>query len=77
MKYIEIVDGVSIRLDAIEAIERKDDLTCVVRTQFNTYDSSFPYTTLLQLLEREEVPAPIKIEEEVVNILKETGIQSP
>lgn len=77
MKYIEIVDGVSIRVDAIEVIERKDDLTCVVRTQFNTYDSTFPYTTLLQLLEREKVPTPVKVEEEVVNILKETGVTSP
>jgi len=77
MKYIEIVDGISIRVDAIEAIERKDDLTCVVRTQFNAYDSTFPYTTLLQLLGREEAPAPAKVEQEVVNILKETGVTSP
>ena len=77
MKYLEIKDGFSVRIDAIEAVEKAGELKCVVRTQFNVYDSTFPYTVMLQLLEREEAPAPTKVEEEIVNILKETGITSP
>jgi len=73
MNYIEIVDGVSIRIDAIESIERKDDLTCVVRTQANSYDSTFPYTLLLQLIERKEMPEPTETETQTLNILKEVG----
>ncbi len=76
MKYIEIVEGLSIRVDAIEAVEKKEDLTSIVRTQFNSYDSTFPYDVLLQLLEREEIPEEKRKQEEF-NILRETGIFSP
>jgi len=77
MKYIEIADGISLRIEAIEAIERKDDLSSLVRTQFNTYDSAFPYDVLLQLLEREEIPTPTETETQTLNILKEIGVPSP
>ena len=77
MKYIEIKNGFSVRVDAIETIERKDDLTSTIHTQFNSYDSAFPYLVLLQLLEKEEAPEPTKIEQETFNILKETGVTTP
>ena len=77
MKYIEIRDGFSVKIDAIEAVEKVGELECVIRTQFNSYDATFPYTVMLQLLEREEAPAPAKMEAEVVNILKEVGVASP
>ena len=77
MKYIEIKNGFSVRIDAIEAVEKVGELECIVRTQFNTYDSTFPYNIMLQLLEREDVPTPTKVEEETFNILKEMGVTSP
>ena len=77
MKYIEIKDGFSVRIDAIEVIEKVNELECVVRTQFNSYDSVFPYLVLLQLLEREEAPKPTETEQKTFNILKELGITSP
>ena len=77
LKYIEIKDGFSVRIDAIEAIEKVNELECIVRTQFNSYDSVFPYLVLLQLLEKEEMPEPTEMEKETFNILKETGVTSP
>ncbi len=76
-KYLEVRDGFSIRVDAIEAVERGVGLTSIVRTQFNSYDTTFPYLVLLQLLEREEAPELTQIEQETFNILKETGVTSP
>lgn len=71
MQYIELRDGFSVRKDAIEAIERKDELTSIVKTNFNSYESVFPYDVLLQLLEREELPT--QTETQTLNILKEIG----
>lgn len=73
MKYLEIRDGFSVRIDAIEAVERVGELDCVVKTQFNTYDSTFPYLVMLQLLEREDMPEPTETEQKVLNILEEVG----
>ena len=77
MKYIEISDGVSIKIDAIEAVERKDDFTSTVHTQSNSYDSTFPYLVLLELLEKQSVPEPTETGQKVLNILEETGVTSP
>ena len=51
MKFIEISDGISIRKSDIEAIKKKEDMFSVVYTKNREYEASFPYITLLQLLE--------------------------
>lgn len=72
MRYIEIADGLSVRIDEIEAISvGEDNLTSVVKTHHNIYRSTFPYGVLLELLERQ---GEVKKEQQVLNILKETGI---
>jgi hypothetical protein len=72
MKYIEIKDGLSVKIDDIESIERNEDFTCYVRTHHNTYDSTFPYMVLLELLERRDYGLQEK-EEKIMNIQKEIG----
>ena len=53
MKYIEIKEGLSIRLDEIEAIEKVNEYNSTVYTHHNLYASTFPYMTLISLLEAE------------------------
>ena len=56
MRFIEIKEGVSVDIDQIEVLERKDDFTTTIYTHHNVYEANFPYMTLLQLLETEEKP---------------------
>ena len=56
MRVIEIKEGVSVDIDQIEVLERKDDFTTTIYTHHNVYEANFPYMTLLQLLETEEKP---------------------
>lgn len=57
MKFIEISEGVSVRICEIESVSTGDDyLSSVVKTHYNIYRSTFPYNVLLELLEREEEP---------------------
>ena len=58
MKFIEIRDGFSVSIDAIEAINRDTDLTSVIHTRFNEHKANFPYLTLLRILEGEEEEGP-------------------
>ena len=79
MEFIEIRDGLSIRVDAIEGVERRDELTSTVYTNSNSYESTFPYRVLIELLgisgeaPIEEVKPESRLELEKLNILKETG----
>jgi len=51
MKWIEIQDGMSIKIDDIEAIGYgNNNLTSKVYTHHNVYDSTFPYNVLLDLV---------------------------
>lgn len=69
MEYIELSDGVSIRICDIEAvIANQDNLTCTVRTGWNTYQSTFPYNVLLSLIQQKEEP-----KKQELNILKTLG----
>ena len=71
MDYIEISEGISLAIDKIEAISvNADGLTCTVRTEWNTYQSTFPYRVLLELLNRREAQPERK---EELNILKTLG----
>lgn len=51
MNYIEVKEGLSIRVDEIEAVERVDEYNCTIYTHHNLYASTFPYMTLLSLIE--------------------------
>lgn len=77
MMYVEIAKDLSIRIEAIESIKKKNDLTSIVRTQSNSYDSTFPYQVLLKILEREGTQESKGIEQKGFNIMKELGVTSP
>lgn len=53
MRYIEVQEGLSIAIEDIEAIQKIDDFQTDVYTHHHHYTSTFPYLTLLDLLERE------------------------
>ena len=77
MKYIEISNGLSVKMDEIEAISQgTNELTSIIHTHHNTYDSTFPYSVLLELLEREQKEnTEIKdILQKQLNIQKEIGV---
>jgi hypothetical protein len=72
MDYIEISEGLSVRIEAIETVVRNDDgLTCTVKTSWNSYQSTFPYNVLLELIQRKEIKEPERKEE--LNILRTLG----
>lgn len=72
MEYLEIKEGLSIRVCEIEAVEVGVGNTSIIHTHHKSYDSTFPYEVILQLLEiREEKPQE---EKQGMNILKEIGV---
>ena len=76
MKYIELAEGISVRIEDIESVSKgEDDLTSIVKTQYNIYKSTFPYGVLLELLESNQEPED-KSREEEMNILKQIGVFS-
>lgn len=73
MKYLEITEGLSIRISEIEAIgSGKRELTSKVYTHHNVYDSSYPYKVLLELLEK-NVGDEKEIDQQQLNIMKQMG----
>ena len=73
MRFIEVRDSLSVCVDEIEAVAANGDGS-VVYTHHNTYESTFPYLVLLQLLESEEVnPEDEKINEGLEGFLKNVG----
>lgn len=54
MKFIKVSENLSVRKCEIEAVLRISDLKCKVYTKNNTFDSDYPYTTMLALLEMEQ-----------------------
>ena len=54
MTYIEIQDGISIRIDEIEAIVKVDNNKCTIYTHHNKYEALFPYETLMQMIKSDE-----------------------
>lgn len=71
--FIEISDGISVRKDEVEAIERGIGNTTVVHTHHQSYTSTFPYEVLLSLLEMKEKEPVSDIQQRAFNILKEQG----
>ena len=70
--FIELSDGFSVRIDEIEAVVRKTELTSVVYTKNNIYESTFPYNVLLDLIDKysEKIEAP---EKKAFKILEQVG----
>lgn len=78
LKYIEISEGLSVKIDEIEAVGYGNgDLTSKVYTHHNIYDSTFPYSVLVELLEAnkevDENEELKEIQSKQLNILKEIG----
>ena len=72
VKFIEIRDGLSVCIDEIEAIQKNENgMTCSVFVGTNTFQSTFPYSVLLSLLERQTEEEPKEKEE--LNIFKTLG----
>lgn len=68
MRYIRLREGLSVRVDEIESVEKGElAMTSIVKTHHNTYQSNLPYDVLLELLSKE------KSGQEALNILKEVG----
>lgn len=55
MKFISVSDGFSIRKSSIEAVVKTEDLKCEIRTEANVYKCGYPYSTMLSLLEMENI----------------------
>jgi len=74
MKYIEVSEGLSIKVDEVEAVGYGiNELTSKVYTHHNVYDSTFPYRVLLELLEKRDIKPEEKRSEEELNIFKQIG----
>lgn len=61
MKFIEIKEGLSIRKDGILGVEVNPNGGTTIITSYGSYESNFPYSSILMLLESGN------IEESVVN----------
>ena len=48
--FIEIVNGVSVNVDAIHSVERLDNMTCRVTMDGNMFDSSIPYEMIMNMI---------------------------
>ena len=70
--FIEVSEGFSVKIDEIEAVVRVTDLTSRVLTKNNSYDSTFPYEVLIELINRYG-EKETEIEKKEFNILKEIG----
>lgn len=60
INFIRLRDGVVVRKDAIDVVERTDDLKCDVTVGLTVYKCELPYTALISLLEMQPV-ADLKI----------------
>lgn len=61
MKFIEIREGISVRKDEIVSVERQENGVSRITTENQSFESNFPYETILKILEMDG------IEEKLVN----------
>ena len=54
MRYIEIQEGITLKVDCIEGIEKIDDVKCKVYTHHHTYEALLPYQTLVSIIKYQE-----------------------
>ena len=55
MKFIEIADGISVRKEEIICVERMNEIQSRVTTEYGSYESNFSYSTILALLEMDNI----------------------
>ena len=60
MNFIQVRDGISIRKDCIEVVERVDDFHCKVTVNGTIYNTNFPYNTMMKLIDRDDSMAEYK-----------------
>jgi hypothetical protein len=53
MKFLEIQDGLSVRIDDIIEISAIDNMTSSIKTSSDSYIANFPYNVILRLIEVE------------------------
>ena len=68
MKYIEITEKLSIKIDDIVAIEDRGELGSVVHTGIGVFETPFPRLTLLSIIEMEQDEGNEKLNEMSENI---------
>lgn len=54
MKFIEIVDGFSIRIDAITSINRKEHNKIIVHTENREYELPADFSRVMEAIEEKE-----------------------
>ena len=72
MKYVEIRDGLSVRVDAVEAVGRgENEFKSVVYTFSGQYQANFPYKTMVNILEgvNNDVPSTTNVKPETIDLL--------
>ena len=68
MRYIEITEKLSIKIDDIVAIEDRGELGSVVHTPIGVFKTPFPRPTLLSMIETEQDEGNEKLNEMSRNI---------
>lgn len=73
MQYIEIAEGLSVKICDICAVGKDTDLTSTVYTDSSVFKSTFPYNVLLELLERESDKPVDNTQQRQLRILETLG----
>jgi len=74
LRLIEIQEGISINVDHIDGI-KDAGATCEVYVGTRTYLSTFPYTTLLQMLKMESViDKGLSKDEEMIRTMQKVNV---
>ena len=60
MKFLAINDNTSVRKDEIIAVERNDSDLARVILENGSYDTNFPYETIMLLLEQPDIEEKVK-----------------
>ena len=73
MRTIQIQDGISVNVECIEAVEKKDDKSCKVYVGTRAYEATYPYETFMQILNSErliskEIPQDLRIQKTMENL---------
>ena len=70
MKIIEIQDGICINVDKIDGIKEVSPMSCEVYVGTRTYISTYPYQTLLKLLNSDVIDNGTSKEEAMEKTMK-------
>lgn len=51
MRYLEIRQGLTIKMSEVEAIEKKDEITTSIYTKNRSYETNIPYEALKDIIQ--------------------------